>query len=103
MGILGTHPAVFVRVAKKGDKSGQRTSMEVRPEPRIVQTSERRNVGKGQGADGVGLTCLAMVRTIIHDPCYHELHYLSTTIIVLVLSKLPYLFERFCKEKKTKG
>jgi len=31
MGILGTHPAVFLRVANKGDRSGQRIGMEVRP------------------------------------------------------------------------
>jgi len=31
MGTLGTHPAVFVRVANKGDRSGQRTGKEVRP------------------------------------------------------------------------
>jgi hypothetical protein len=30
-GILGTHPAVYVRVANKGDKPGQRTGLEVRP------------------------------------------------------------------------
>jgi hypothetical protein len=38
-----------------------------------------------------------------HDPCYHELHCLSNDFMVLVFSKLAYLFERFCKEKKTKG
>jgi len=43
------------------------------------------------------------VRSINHDPCYHELHYLSSIIIVLVFSELAYLFERFCKRKKTKG
>ena len=31
MGILGTHTAVFLRVANKGDRSGQRIGMEVRP------------------------------------------------------------------------
>src|SRR6266576_3142351 len=31
MGILGTQPAVFLRVANKGDRSGQRIGMEVRP------------------------------------------------------------------------
>jgi hypothetical protein len=36
MGILGTHPAVFVRVANKGDKSGQRTGIAVRPERAIA-------------------------------------------------------------------
>src|SRR5713226_2328486 len=34
MGILDTHPAVFVRVANKGDKSRLRTGMKVRPEGR---------------------------------------------------------------------
>jgi hypothetical protein len=32
LGILGTHPTVFVRMANKGDKLGQRTGMGVRPE-----------------------------------------------------------------------
>src|SRR6266478_1275822 len=46
---------------------------------------------------------LAVVSSIKHDPRYHELHDLSSTIIVLVFRKLAYLFERFCKVKKTKG
>ncbi len=45
----------------------------------------------------------ARVRSINHDPCYHELYCLSNDIIVLVFRKLTYLFERFCKVKKTKG
>ena len=36
MGIVGTHPAVCVRVANKGDKSRQRTSLKVRPEESIA-------------------------------------------------------------------
>jgi hypothetical protein len=44
----------------------------------------------------------ARVRSINHDPCYHELYCLSNDIIVLVFRKLTYLFERFCKTKKTK-
>ena len=46
---------------------------------------------------------LAVVSSINHDTCYHELQHLSSTIIVLVFRKLAYLFERFCKVKKTKG
>src|SRR6266478_3988324 len=45
----------------------------------------------------------ARVRSINHDPRYHELYYLLNDIIVLVFRKLTYLFERFCKVKKTKG
>ena len=45
----------------------------------------------------------ARVRSINHDPYYHELYCLSNNIIVLVFRKLTYLFERFCKTKKTKG
>jgi len=45
----------------------------------------------------------AEMRSNIHDPCYHELHHLSIIIIVLVFSKCAFLFERFRKEKKTKG
>ena len=40
---------------------------------------------------------LAVVLSINHDPSYHGLYHLSSTIIVLVFSKWPYLFERFRK------
>jgi len=43
------------------------------------------------------------VLPINHDPCHHEIYYLSSDYVVLVFSELNYLFERFCKEKKTKG
>jgi hypothetical protein len=53
------------------------------------------------GAEETGR--LAGLLPINHDPRYHEIYYLSSTIIVLIFSELPYLFERFRKQKKTKG
>ncbi len=46
---------------------------------------------------------MAEVRSKNHDPCYQELQYLSNIIMVLESRKAAYLFERFCKKKKTKG
>ena len=40
LGILRTHPAVYIRVANKGDKPGQRTGLEVRPERAIAIARE---------------------------------------------------------------
>jgi hypothetical protein len=61
-----------------------------------MQRGER--IGWAGAPSGAG-----QVRSINHDPRYHELAYLSTAIIVLVFGDLAYLFERFCKQKKTKG
>jgi len=44
----------------------------------------------------------ARVQSKIHVLCYYELYDLSNTFIVLAFSEWPSLFERFCKEKKTK-
>jgi hypothetical protein len=57
----------------------------------------------GMRAGEEGRRGLAGVRSINHDPCYDKLHYLSSTSVVLVFNELDYLFERFCKKKKTKG
>ena len=40
LAIFGTHPAVFVRVANKGDKSRQRTGIAVRPDRMIADVRE---------------------------------------------------------------
>jgi len=57
----------------------------------------------GMGAGEEGRRGLAGTLPINHDPRYHGIYYLSSAIIVLAFSKLAYLFERFCKQKKTKG
>jgi hypothetical protein len=38
-----------------------------------------------------------------HDPCYHLLHYLSTTIIVLVLKGLTSFFRKILQREENKG
>jgi len=63
----------------------------------MIQRKKRRGAQRGEWGS------LAEVLSINHDPCYHELHYLSNNIIVPVFSELTYLFERFGKQKKTKG
>jgi hypothetical protein len=102
-------PAVFVRVASKG-LTRYGTWKKVRKMEGRVGTSRRPNVQtpvdeerKGKRTARAGITGLAGVSSINHDSCYHELYCLSSINIVLALSKRPYLFERFCKAKKTKG
>jgi len=54
MGILGVHPAVFVRVRNKGDKSRQRTSLEVRPQRRVSRSGVVRRTARRTSMDRSG-------------------------------------------------
>jgi hypothetical protein len=57
----------------------------------------------GMGASEEGRRGLAEVLSINHDPCYHELHYLSNDIIVLVFSELNSLVRKILQEEENKG
>ena len=75
MGIVGTHPAVFVRVANKG-VAGYRTWKRVRKTGGKGGKGGRRSKGdKGSGAertDSEGLTRQTGVELLIHTEWYHE-------------------------------
>jgi hypothetical protein len=53
--------------------------------------------------DRGGLTGLAEVSSIDHDPCLHELPDLSNTIIVLVFSELPSFVRKILQREENKG
>jgi len=57
----------------------------------------------GMGAREEGRRGLAEVLSINHDPCYHELYYLSNDIIVLVFSELNSLVRKILQEEENKG
>jgi hypothetical protein len=57
----------------------------------------------GMGAREEGRRGLAEVLSINHDPCYHELHYWSNDIIVLVFSELTSLVRKILQEEENKG
>ncbi len=44
-----------------------------------------------------------MVSSINHDACYHELYHLSSTIIVLVFSRLNYFVRKILQDEENKG
>jgi hypothetical protein len=57
----------------------------------------------GMGAREEGRRGLAEMLSINHDPCYHELHYVSNDIIVLVFSELNSLVRKILQEEENKG
>jgi hypothetical protein len=59
--------------------------------------------GEGQGAGRAGLGGWARVAADNHDPCYHELAYLSNTIIVLVFSELTSFVRKILQGEENKG
>src|SRR5882762_3364536 len=106
MGIVGTHLGSF-RKSGKQRSCGIRNLEEDTEDGRQARMLE----GKCRRAYRRDTECaernisgwIARVSSTSHESCYHKLHYLSNTIIVLEFSNLHHLFERFCKKKKIKG
>src|SRR6266849_6713525 len=72
MGILGTHAAVFVRVANKG-VAGYGTWKRVRKTGDRGSKGGRRSKGGGaENTEGAGLSQLAGVALLIHSEWSHE-------------------------------
>jgi hypothetical protein len=61
------------------------------------------NVGEKEAREATGLTRLAEVSSINHDPCYHELYCLSSTVIVLVFSGLTSFVRKILQREENKG
>jgi hypothetical protein len=87
LGIVSTHPGSF-------RKSGKQRSCGIR---NLEEDTEDGRAGSA------GLARLAVVSSIMHDPCYHELKYLSTTIIVQYLEKRRICSKDFVKRRKQRG
>jgi hypothetical protein len=87
LGIVGAHPGSF-RQSGKQRSCGIRNLEEVMEDGRTAS---------------VGLTGLAELRSINHDTCYHELQYMSTTIIVQYLKKWAICSKDFVKRRKQRG
>jgi hypothetical protein len=87
LGIVGTHPGSF-------RKSGKQRSCGIR---NLEEDTEDGRTAR------VGLTGLAKLRSIIHDPCYHELKYRSTIILVQFLTDDPICSKDFVKRRKQMG
>jgi hypothetical protein len=87
LGIVGTHPGSF-------RKSGKQRSCGIR------NLEEDTEDGRAVSA---GLTRLTAVSSINHDPCYHELQYWSTIIVVQYLADDDICSKDFVKRRKQRG
>ena len=90
LGIVGTHPGSFCRVPNKG-VARYGTWKRIR---KMGDKRSKGNKGVGSRGERAGLSghfaqaALGKVSSINHNRCYHDLSYLSNTIIVLVFSEL---------------
>ncbi len=93
VGIVGTHPGSF-------RKSGKQRSCRIR---NLEEDTEDGRSGKEEKADHTGLTRLAEMRSIIHDPWYHRLYHVSNISLVLVCSELTSFVRKILQREENKG
>ena len=93
LGIVGTPPGSF-------RKSGKQRSCRIR---NLEEDTEDGRSGKEEKTDHTGLTRLAEMRSIIHDPWYHRLYHVSNTNLVLVCSELTSFVRKILQREENKG
>src|SRR6266478_7007253 len=93
LGVVGTYPGSF-------RKSGKQRGCGIR---NLEEDTEDGRSGKEEKTDHTGLTRLAEMRSIIHDPWYHRLYHVSNTNLVLVCSELTSFVRKILQREENKG
>ncbi len=115
MGIVGTHPGSFRKSGKQRScgiwnleedtedgRQGECWKERVGELNAETQSSQGGRFRYGLAVP-VAQAALGKVSSINHNPCWHKLHSLSSTFIVLVFSKLESFVRKILQREENKG